>query len=155
MKDEIFDKLLSTFSKEELAGMYAIISKREVEYLKEIKILRLSLQSHGEIVNMNAKLQGELNELRGHNSTIFSAGYEAGALEQSKGSCFHCEDVALINTKLQEKNARLREALEYCLPQVERMFSCPTFYHTLSYDGDLQESEKLKRFRQALKGSEE
>jgi hypothetical protein len=32
---------------------------------------------------------------------------------------------------------------------------CPTFYHTLSYDGDLQESEKLKRFRQALKGSEE
>jgi len=66
-----------------------------------------------------------------------------------------------INQMLQEENARLREALEYCLPQVERMFSdipeglCPTFYHTLSYDGDLQESEKLKRFRQALKGSEE
>jgi hypothetical protein len=86
MKDEKFDKLLSTFSKEELAGMYSIISKREVEYLKEIKILRLSLQSHGEIVDMNSKLQGELNELKGHNAVIFSAGYEAGALQALKGS---------------------------------------------------------------------
>ena len=64
MKDEIFDKFLSTFSKEELAGMYAVISKREVEYLKEIKGLRLSLQLHGEIVEMNYKLEEENARLR-------------------------------------------------------------------------------------------
>lgn len=111
MKGEIFDKLLSTFSKEELAGMYTVISKREVEHLKEIKILRLSLQSHGQIVDMNYDLREQLKELKGHNNIIFNAGYEAGALEQSKGSCFHCEDVALMNVKLQEENARLRDQI--------------------------------------------
>lgn len=64
MKDEIFDKLLNTFSHEELAGMYTIISKREVEYLKEIKGLRLCLQSHGQIVDMNYELKKENARLR-------------------------------------------------------------------------------------------
>ena len=64
MNDEIFDKLLTTFSKEELAGMYTVISKREVEYLKEIKVLRLSLQSHGEIVDMNYELKKEIAQLQ-------------------------------------------------------------------------------------------
>jgi hypothetical protein len=113
MKDDIIYKHALTFSHQELAGMYAIISKREVEYLKEIKILRLSLQSHGEIVDMNFELREQLKELKGHNNTIFNAAYEAGALEQSKGACFHCEDVALMNIKLKEENARLREALEF------------------------------------------
>jgi len=63
MKDDIIYKHALTFSHEELAGMYAIISKREVEYLKEIKILRLSLQSHREIVEMNAKLKRYLDFL--------------------------------------------------------------------------------------------
>lgn len=85
MNDEIFDKLLTTFSKEELAGMYAIISKREVEYLKEIKGLRLILKSHGQIVDMNYDLREQLKDLK-----------------QNKGSCFHCEEVALMNVKLEE-----------------------------------------------------
>ena len=156
MKDDIIYKHALTFSHEELAGMYAIISKREVEYLKEIKILRLSLQSHGEIVNMNAKLQGELNELRGHNSTIFSAGYEAGALEQSKGSCFHCEDVALINKKLKEENARLREMvlkLEGLILYTDEALSSEQCGSDIQIKQWNEYENMIKR--QALKGSEE
>ena len=55
--DDLIYKHALTFSHEELAGMYTIISKREQEYLKEIKSLRLTLQSHGEIVEMNAELR--------------------------------------------------------------------------------------------------
>jgi hypothetical protein len=56
MNDEKFNKVLSTFSKEELMGMYAIISKREVEHLKEIEALKDKITS------------------------VFNAAYEAGAL---------------------------------------------------------------------------
>lgn len=91
MNDEIFDKLLTTFSHEELAGMYTVISKREVQYLKEIKILRLSLQSHGQIVDMNYDLREQLKEL--------------------KGACFHCEEVALTNVKLEAENEKLRDQI--------------------------------------------
>jgi len=62
MNDDIIYKHALTFSQEELAGMYAIISKREVEYLKEIEELKAKINS------------------------VFNAAYEAGALQALKGS---------------------------------------------------------------------
>jgi len=161
MKDDIIYKNALTFSQEELAGMYALISKREVEYLKEIEALKDKINS------------------------AFNAAYEAGALEQSKGACSHCEDVALMNiklkkeiriegkaksvaqelikwhqsnyTKLEKENARLREALEFyasslnwsprgdgrtCIKPIDREVIAGN-----NYGGKLA--------RQALKGSEE
>ena len=55
--DDLIYKHALTFSHEELAGMYSLCNKREQDYLKEIKALRLILQSHGEIVEMNAELK--------------------------------------------------------------------------------------------------
>lgn len=56
MNDDIIYKNALTFSHQELAGMYSIISKREVEYLKEIEELKAKINS------------------------VFNAAYEAGAL---------------------------------------------------------------------------
>lgn len=60
-----------------------------------------------------------------------------------------------------EEIKRYREALEYALPLAEHLMQPdkplhegldPTFYFTLSYEGDLKEINKLKRAREALKG---
>lgn len=80
MNDETFDKIISTFSKEELAGMYTVISKREVEYLKDIKSLRLILMSHGEVIDMNYKLNEEIARLRDQIMALSKM-----ALERSEG----------------------------------------------------------------------
>lgn len=58
--DDIIYKHALTFSHEELAGMYSLCNKREQEYLKEIKALKLILQSHGEVIEMNARLREAL-----------------------------------------------------------------------------------------------
>lgn len=58
--DDLIYKHALTFSHEELAGMYSLCNKREQDYLKEIKALRLILQSHGEVIEMNAELKLEL-----------------------------------------------------------------------------------------------
>lgn len=66
--DDIIYKHTLTFSHEELAGMYSLCNKREQDYLKEIKALRLILQSHGEVIEMNAKLKEQLkNSLKNLN----------------------------------------------------------------------------------------
>ena len=61
--DDIIYKHALTFSHEELAGMYALCNKREQEYLKEIKALRLILQSHGEVIEENAELKEKITVL--------------------------------------------------------------------------------------------
>ena len=61
--DDIIYKHALTFSHEELAGMYALCNKREQDYIKEIKALRLILQSHGDIVEENARLREALEEI--------------------------------------------------------------------------------------------
>ena len=57
------------------------------------------------------------------------------------------------------ENARLREALRFTLNAAENLYKPdaplsrgldPTFYHTLSYEGDLKLIEKTKRARAAL-----
>lgn len=62
--DDLIYKHALNFSQEELAGMYSVINKREQEYLKEIKSLRLILKSHGEVIEMNAELRKENARLR-------------------------------------------------------------------------------------------
>lgn len=61
--DDIIYKHALTFSHDELAGMYSLCNKREQDYLKEIKSLRLILQSHDDIVEENARLREALDAL--------------------------------------------------------------------------------------------
>jgi hypothetical protein len=58
------------------------------------------------------------------------------------------------------ENAKLREALEFTISAAEHLYKpniplerglCPTFYFTLSYEGDLELMEKTKKAREALK----
>jgi hypothetical protein len=65
--------------------------------------------------------------------------------------------------KLEAENARLREALEFTLHAAEQLYRPerplyknldPTFYHTLTWEGDLELIEKTKKAREALKGEE-
>jgi predicted acyl esterase len=64
---------------------------------------------------------------------------------------------------LQAENARLMEALEFTLKAAEYVYQPdkpvhkgldPTFYHTLTYEGDMELIEKTKKAREALKGGE-
>jgi len=66
--------------------------------------------------------------------------------------------------KLQAENAKLRECLEFTTHAAEYLYKpdvklskgmCPTFYFTLTYDGDLVLMEKTKIARQLLKELEE
>lgn len=93
--DDIIYKHALTFSHEELAGMYSLCNKREQDYLKEIKALRLILQSHGEVIEMNAEL----------NKHIESWQDQANFYSQMKDELW--ED----NIKLEKENARLREQI--------------------------------------------
>jgi len=73
---------------------------------------------------------------------------------QYKGDyCGECIDA------LYEENARLKEALEFTIEAAEYLYRpnkplqaglSPTFYHTLSYEGDLVLIEKTKKARAAL-----
>lgn len=58
-----------------------------------------------------------------------------------KGSCFHCEQVALMNVRLEEENAQLREALE-------QVFSEDRF------NEDYVDIRTVIKVREALKRSE-
>jgi len=62
--------------------------------------------------------------------------------------------------KLQSENAKLRECLEFTTHAAEYLYKpdvklnkgmTPTFYFTLTYEGDLELMEKTKRARQVLK----
>ena len=65
--------------------------------------------------------------------------------------------------KLEAENARLRYALEFTLQAAEQLYRPdrplynnldPTFYHTLTWEGDFELIEKTKKAREALKGGE-
>lgn len=67
------------------------------------------------------------------------------------------------NDYLKTENARLREALEFTLHAAEYIYQPdkplhknldPTFYHTLTWEGDFELIEKTKKAREALKGGE-
>ena len=75
-------KWWETYIYNEKVGSYLISNNKIKNAVEEIKKLK----------EENARLREEI-------------------VEQSKGSCFHCEEVALMNIKLEEENARLREAL--------------------------------------------
>lgn len=135
--DDLIYKHALTFSHEELAGMYAIINKREQGYLKEIKSLRLILQSHGEIVEINAELKKENARLLKNYDSVKSLLKDLcdewdEDCEESCDSYGHdemCRSVNLIqaktslneqikevvqdNNRLEKENTRLREALEF------------------------------------------
>jgi hypothetical protein len=84
--------------------------------------------------------------------------------------CVHCclenqyiQDLKNKFIELKAENARLREALEFTLKAAEYVFQPdkpvhkgldPTFYHTLTYEGDMELIEKTKKAREALKGGE-
>ena len=64
---------------------------------------------------------------------------------------------------LSAENTRLREALEFTLIAAETLYRpdrrlvkghAPDFYHTLSYEGDLEMIEKTKKARAALERKE-
>ena len=61
--------------------------------------------------------------------------------------------------RLRDENATLREALSFTLKAAEQLYQPdlsltpgldPTFYHTLSYDGDLELIVNTKKARAAL-----
>ena len=59
--------------------------------------------------------------------------------------------------ELEGEIINLKSALNHCLPHVERLFQDipdgldPSFYHTLSYEGDMMEKEKIDSFKRLLK----
>lgn len=92
--DDIIYKHALTFSHDELAGMYSLCNKREQDYLKEIKSLRLILQSHDDIVEMNSELKKENEKQKQY--LKMTGIYDYGEYMD----------------ELKQENARLREALE-------------------------------------------
>ena len=75
----------------------------------------------------------------------------------------HDENVRLHfeNVDLKEQNTRLREALEFTISAAEYLYNtespvprglAPMFYHSLSYEGDVELVEKTKKARAALEG---
>jgi ABC-type uncharacterized transport system substrate-binding protein len=69
--------------------------------------------------------------------------------------------IAKENNVLRAENARLRYALEFTLQAAEQLYKPekplwnnldPTFYHTLTWEGDLELIEKTKKAREALRG---
>ena len=65
--------------------------------------------------------------------------------------------------ELEAENARYREALEFTLKAAEYLYQPdkpvhkgldPTFYQTLTWEGDMELIEKTKKAREALKGME-
>lgn len=62
---------------------------------------------------------------------------------------------------LKEENAKLREALEFTISAADYLYKtespvprglAPMFYHSLSYEGDVELVEKTKKARAALEG---
>jgi hypothetical protein len=75
----------------------------------------------------------------------------------------HDENVRLHfeNVELKEQNTRLREALEFTISAADYLYKtespvprglAPMFYHSLSYEGDVELVEKTKKARAALEG---
>jgi hypothetical protein len=65
----------------------------------------------------------------------------------------------IVIKKLQAENAKLKKALQFTILAAEQQYQpnrplekglCPTFYFTLSYEGDLELIEETKRARQVL-----
>jgi hypothetical protein len=63
------------------------------------------------------------------------------------------------NRSLQRENQKLREALKFTILAAEHLYQphrplqkdlCPTFYFTLSYEGDLELIQKTKEARKLL-----
>lgn len=123
IKDDIIYKAALTFKHEELAGMYAIINKREQEYLKEIKLLK----------EENARLREALEFYADRNNwetietshaelvkTLYPEDYgdiARKALERGRMSFFtfkyYSENEVIISVKelsdLEKENNRLKE----------------------------------------------
>ena len=71
----------------------------------------------------------------------------------------HCHSSIIV--ELENENARLREALEFTISAAEYLYKtespvprglAPMFYHSLSYEGDVELVEKTKKARAALEG---
>lgn len=73
----------------------------------------------------------------------------------------HDENVRLHfeNVELKEENTKLREALEFTISAADYLYKtespvprglAPMFYHSLSYEGDVELVEKTKKARAAL-----
>lgn len=80
-----------------------------------------------------------------------------GSLRTTNG-----EDIANKVNLLEDENARLREALSFTLNAAEILYKpdepltknlSPLFYHTLTYEGDLELIEKTKIAREILRPS--
>lgn len=74
------------------------------------------------------------------------------------------DEVITKADKLQAENAKLKKALQFTILAAEQQYQpnrplekglCPTFYFTLSYEGDLELIEETKRARQVLTDLEE
>jgi regulator of replication initiation timing len=176
--DDLIYKHALTFSHEELAGMYAIINKREQGYLKEIKSLRLILQSHGEIVEINAELKKENARLLKNYDSVKSLlkdlcdewdedceescdGYghdemcRSVNLIQAKTSLNEqIKEVVQDNNRLEKENTRLREALEFYADRNNCNNPESCFIYEVDSDGD-EIADEGYTARQALKGIEE
>lgn len=94
-------------------------------------------------------------------STVEIAMFEAGYKLATEGTHSCYDECTNPGCSLRRENARLREALEFCLSAAESMYDKPvtegldpTFYHSLSYEGDLELKEKTKQARSALEGKE-
>lgn len=89
-------------------------------------------------------------------------GYIAVANYKEEDDAIPCVEFSEYESKvnkLEAENARLREALEFTLQAAERLYKPekplwknldPTFYHTLTWEGDLELIEKTKKAREAL-----
>lgn len=69
-----------------------------------------------------------------------------------------------LQATLEAENRRLREHLHFTVNAAENLYQpdkplhkglCPTFYHTLTYEGDLELIAKTKAAREALKATSE
>lgn len=70
----------------------------------------------------------------------------------------------IVIKKLKAENEKLKKALRFTVLAAEQQYQpsrplqeglCPTFYFTLSYEGDLELIEETKRARQVLKELDE
>lgn len=76
-------------------------------------------------------------------------------------NCEKCADCTIKH--LTDENQRLRDALEFTISAAEYLYKTespvprglsPEFYHSLSYESDVELAEKTKKARAALEGSD-
>lgn len=80
-----------------------------------------------------------------------------------QGALERIEQLTMDVSRLKVQNDKYRDALEFTLKAAEYLYHPdkpihkgldPTFYHTLTYEGDMELVEKTKKAREALKGGE-